>query len=408
LPRLLGLSALALFCRHNSLAETTAQAAALSLPEALQSALNHPPASLQLDSQAKLRLAENLATLQRPNPELATKLSGISANPTVEISYSAQLDVLGKQLRQSYSMAERSSAKAERQLQIIAILNDTTQAWYRVYLAQVELQLLQSNQAELQQLLPQLRQAAKQAQISLVELGLIESSILENTLLQQQAAYKLSQAQAYLMRCIGAQKPRALSSLQLVQLPEQADKLIAFGQKRSALRQALQARQVAAEQNLAVELARQKNALSWQVIAEHEKEQDNALMLGVGFSVPLPLYGRNQAAVEIANAKLQQVRANQLEQRPQAYAAEMRQLLAAARMSVDNAKQHALLVEKLTQTLEAARQALKQGQANPLLLWQISEKLAAARMQAVELQARVLESRSAIEQLLCARLEQAL
>jgi cobalt-zinc-cadmium efflux system outer membrane protein len=380
----------------------------LGLGDALRLGLKNHPDVLVADSSLKVRVAETLAFSEVPNPRLEAEFRALTDQPAIELRLMQPLRRSYFGLRQNYAVAERAAAQADARAVIVGVLNDVFARHAAVWAAQARREVFSSSIAELVSLRPQLARAVDAGQASAVDLALLDGQSAR--LAAEMAAVEPERlaAVAALARRIGRNDDIQVEAPVLVPLPATSTALERFATTRTPLRSALLARQTAARARLRVALDDRLGPMEAGVIAEHDTDRAESV-IGIGFSIDLPFWNRNEAAIATAESQLSGTQADLLVSEPERMAAlvRLRHRAAVAAESAAREYQENVLPAYAT-ALAKAREALERAQADPGQIERVITLLGEARLRALELRVAALEARSELESALGGRIEEAL
>lgn len=336
--------------------------AELTLPQALELALAHNPELAAAAAEVQIKAGNRQQAGLLPNPELALELENFagqgamrgteSAEATVQLSQ--RLELGGKRgKRLSLAASEQTIAEQELAAQRLALTAATRKAFVLLLAAQQGLSL-----AEEQVRLAEGVFAAVEARVSSGKVAAVERQRAEVVLAVArsgavQAALDLARARQTLALQWGADESlilRAVGQLdELADLPALETLTARLTQTPEALRWQQDA--VASQSRFALERASAVPDLTVSLGLRQFRETDDTALLA-GFSLPLPLFDRNQGRIAAAGAALNQSRHRQQDSLAQSRAA--------------LASNHAALVAALgqakvlrTQVLPAAQSAFE-------------------------------------------------
>ncbi len=382
----------------------------LSLSSALREGLKNHPEILIADTNLKIRLAETLAVSEIPNPRLELEFRELSDKPIVDLKLMQPVKRSYFGLRNNYAVIEQTSARADARAQVAGVLNDVYSRYVELWAVQ-ELQAIRAkNREDLLSLREPIGKSVKAGQGGAVELALLEAEIAseeaERTSLESQ---RLAQSAALAKRIgsrrgevIVVERPTGLA------LPADSAALEKFAIHRTPLRLALMKREEAARAKLAIAQADRLGTMEAGVLLTGDTDRDE-LAVGIGFTMDLPFWNRNEAAIASAQASVDAARGELKQQEPARVSAIVKLRHRSALAAQTSAVRYNSEVIPLFETaLTEARDAMAKGQGNISQIQPIINRLIQTRMRAFELSNSALEARSELEAALGGRLEEAL
>lgn len=380
----------------------------LTLDDTLRLGLRNHPDILAADTALKVRLAETLAIEEIPNPRLEAELRSLTDQPALELKLMQPLRQSYFGLRRHYASAQRAAARAETHAQLVAVLNDLVGAHTAVWAAQAHAEAFASLADAHRSLRPAVANAVDAGQASAVDLAMLDADIQRLEAERDAAEPGRLAAAATLAHLTGTRGDLRVATPVLIPLPAQSTRLEHFATQRTPLRAALAAREIAARQQLQLAQRDRLAPVEVGLVAEHDSAR-GGLLLGVGFTLDLPVWNRNEAAVRSAEASLAAARSDLLLVDPERVMATVkirhRAALAAEQAA---ARWETQVVPGFESALATAREALARAQAQPGQLEQILARLGEARLRALELRIAALEARARLENAIGGRIEEAL
>jgi len=306
----------------------------------------------------------------RPNPVLSIEgdhldLLGTGYNKINNAGpseYSVRTDFLwerGGKRRSRVEVAEQ--ARAVAQLQLLnatrTLVLDVQNAFVEVLLAKATLALAQENQAAFKRTVQVNTERVRAGDLSQVELTRTKLAELQfnNAVLQAQAKLRIARQRLQFLigRTVPSEPFDVVGELRREPLPFSLDELQqqALGRRPDYL--ALQRDQARSIAEVRSQIAQGK--VDYTIGAEWRRQDGLAgrgNSLGIFFSVPLPVFNRNQGEIERARQEQRQIEA-----RLRALEAEIRNQLAASWQQYDTAR--ALLAQIEADMLKQAQQVLQ-------------------------------------------------
>ena len=382
----------------------------LPLSTALRDGLKNHPDILAADADLKIRLAETLAVTEIPNPRLEAEFRSLTDKPYLDLKLMQPIKRSYFGLRRNYAVIEQASARADARAHVAGVLNDVYSRYVELWTVQ-ELQAIRGkNREDLLTLREPMEKSVKAGQGGTVELALLDAEAANEAAEQAALESQRLARSAALARRIGrrsgeiivVERPSGLS------LPADSGSLETFAIRRTPLRLALLKREEAARARLSIEQSDRFGPMEAGLLAEHDRD-DNRLLLGIGFTMDLPFWNRNEAAIAGAQASVDAARSELKQFEP----ARVTAIVKLRYRSAVTAEQSAIryrseVVPLFEAALSQAQDAMAKGQGGISQIQPIINRLTQTRMRAFELANIALEARAELEGALGGRLEEAL
>lgn len=383
---------------------------ALPLSTALREGLRNHPDILAADADLRIRLAETLSITEIPNPRLEAEFQSLTDTPVIDLKFIQPLKRSYFGLRRNYAVIEQASARADARAQVAGVLNDVYSRYTELWTVQ-ELQAVRSqNREDLLSLREPFEKSVKAGQGGTVELALLDAEAANEAAEREALESQRLARSAALARRIGGrsggiivvERPSGLV------LPGNSAALEKFAIRRTPLRLALLKREEAARARLAIAQADRLGPMEARLLAEQDTDQ-NRLLLGIGFTMDLPIWNRNEAAIAGAQASVDAARSELKQFEPARVSAVVKLRYQSALSAQESAIRYRSEVVPLFETaLSQARDAMAKGQGGISQIQPIINRLTQTRMRAFELGITALEARGELEAALGGRLEEAL
>ena len=382
----------------------------LPLSSALREGLKNHPDILAADADLRIRLAQTLAVTEIPNPRLEAEFQSLTDKPVIDLKFIQPLKRSYFGMRRNYAVIEQASAQADARAQVAGVLNDVYSRYTELWTVQ-ELQAVRShNREDLLTLREPFEKSVKAGQGGSVELALLDAEAANEAAEREALETQRLSRSAALSRRIGRQsgtvitveRPSGLS------LPADSGVLEKFAIRRTPLRLALLKREEAARARLSMAEADRLGPMEAKLLAQQDTDQGR-LLLGVGFTMDLPLWNKNEAAIAGARASMDAARSELKQFEPTRVSAVVKLRYQSALSAEQSAIRYRSEVVPLFEAaLSRARDAMAKGQGSISQLQPIINRLTQTRMRAFELQISALEARAELEGALGGRLEEAL
>ncbi len=383
---------------------------ALPLSTALREGLKNHPDILAADADLRIRLAETLAVSEVPNHRLEAEFRELTDKPKLELKLMQPVKRSYFGLRQNYAVIEQASARADARAQVAGVLNDVYSRYAELWTVQ-ELQAIRGqNREDLLSLRESFEKSVKAGQGGTVELALLDAEAANEAAEREALKSQWLSRSAALARRIGrrsgtvitVERPSGLS------LPANSGALESFAVRRTPLRLALLKREEAARARLSIARADRLGPMEAGLLVGRDIDHDN-FSVGIGFTMDLPIWNRNEAAIAGAQASVDAARSELRQFEPARVSAVVKLRYQSALSAEQSAIRYRSEVVPLFEAaLTQARDAMAKGQGGIAQLQPIINRLTQTRMRAFELQISALEARAELEGALGGRLEEAL
>ncbi len=383
---------------------------ALSLATALRAGLKNHPDILAVDADLKIRLAETLAVTEIPNPRLEVEFRELTDKPLLDLKLMQPIKRSYFGLRRNYAIIEQASARADARAQIASVLNDVYSRYVELWIVQ-ELQAIRGkNRTDLFALREPMEKSVKAGQGGAVELALLDAEIANEAAERDALESQRLARSAALARRIGrrsgeiivVERPSGLA------LPGDSRALEKFAIRRTPLRLALLKREEAARARLSVAQADRLGPMEAGLLLSENLDFDS-LSVGIGFTMDLPFWNRNEAAIAGAQTSVAAARSELRQFEPARVSAIVKLRYRSAVTAEQSASRYRSEVVPLFETaLSQAQDSMAKGQGGISQIQPIINRLTQARMRAFELSNLALEARAELEGALGGRLEEAL
>ena len=382
----------------------------LPLSTALRESLRNHPDILAATADLRIRLAETLAITEIPNPRLEAEFRSLTAKPVLDLKLMQPIKRSYFGLRRNYAIIEQTSVRADARAQLAGVLNDVYSRYVELWSVQ-ELQAIRGkNREDLLSLREPMEKTVKAGQGGSVELALLDAEVASEKAEQSALESQRLARSAALARRIGrrsgemivVERPSGLA------LPADSGSLEKFAIRRTPLRLALLKREEAARARLAIAQADRLGTMEAGLLVGHDIDFGNP-SIGIGFTMDLPIWNRNQAAIAGAEASAAAARIELRQFEPTRVSAIVKLRHRSALTAEQSASRYRSEVVPLFQAaLSQAQEAMAKGQGGISQIQPIINRLTQTRMRAFELSNAALEARAELEAALGGRLEEAL
>ncbi len=401
------LSRLLVLCLpFGTIASALAESRELRLAEARALALKTSPLVSTIDGEFAVRLAEAAELNQRENPEIEASLGVPVAwderrgdnEYEIKLSQPVRLSDFGE--RYAVGDLMRSAASAEQRSALFKLLKEVDLAYVTLWMAQQHAVALGGAGRAARARAKVIADGASRGVYSDgdKQLFLAEAARLEAELLG--ADGDVRSATAKLVALLGA----PLVGVQL-QSPKKMDRLVLeevkAAERKSQLSEAFRSKlhtELAAEQ---LRLARRDAfpTLTPQLMAS--RSDDGTSFIGVGLSLPLPVFHRNEAQITHREAELRAVRAKEAHLAGEGFAAEIAAMVEAVNLASDEASLFdAKVIPAFSDSLRIQERQFAAGSGSILQIWQTQRELFESQRRSLELWTKAHSLRIELETLI--------
>ena len=382
----------------------------LPLSTALREGLRNHPDILAATADLRIRLAETLAVTEIPNPRLEAEFRSLTDKPVLDLKLMQPIKRSYFGLRRNYAIIEQASAQADARAQVAGVLNDVYSRYVELWSVQELQAIREKNRADLLTLREPMEKSVKAGQGSTVELALLDAEVASEKAEQSALESQRLGRSAALARRIGrrsgevivVERPSGLA------LPGDSGSLEKFAIRRTPLRLALLKREEAARARLSIAQADRLGPMEAGLLVGHDIDFGNP-SIGIGFTMDLPIWNRNEAAIAGAKASAAAARSELRQFEPARVSAIVKLRHRSALTAEQSASRYRSEVVPLFQAaLSQAQEAMAKGQGGISQIQPIINRLTQTRMRAFELSNAALEARGELEAALGGRLEEAL
>lgn len=332
---------------------------------------------------------------RRLNPELSVELENFAGSGAAKgtdslettLSLSQVIELGGKRaLRADSALRDRDLVSIERQAQQLDVLAEATRRFIALVAAQDRLTLASGTKQVAERTLEAIDARVRAARSPEAERSRARIALTRALIEEQQAQSEVRSARLVLSALWGSQEPAftsATANLLSIEAVQSFEALItALERNPDFLRFASETRLREAEVRLARAQARPD--LSFGVGVRRLNDSDDSALVA-GFSMPLPMFNRNQGAIREAEVRLAQTDAVRAAAFVRARAAVygLYQELVATRTRVETLRADAL--PQAEQALEQMQYGYERGRFSYL-------ELASAQQELLELRAAIIEA----------------
>ncbi len=384
---------------------------ALTLDQVVKESLQKNTGLFRAQRDYEDRMADAAETTLLDNPELkidAVRNKGQDGTGTdMEFTQPLKFSQISG-ARGSYADALANVASMEQKYEILKVINETTVLYTQVWLLSERKKLYENYASDADKMKKLVKESAGQGQTSPAASLLFSSDAAKLRADANAVAAELRQARTELARLTGRSFQQVkLERPAFVAVPQETERLLAFAQTQSNLRNVIKNRIQAAERRLNV--AQQDAAMpdfGPRVFYSRSPNGDEQ-SYGVGVALRIPLWNQNDGERKRAHAELRQARSegNLYAGLPQQdVIGELRQSASALQERADSYFDSILPGYRKSYAL--TRAMFRQGQTDALEVWQVREKLLSSENDALDALAQAVNARGALEMELGGKIEE--
>ncbi|MBN8521641.1 MAG: TolC family protein [Alphaproteobacteria bacterium] len=310
--------------------------------------------------------------------------------------------------RAGYANALSNIASMEQKYEVLKVINETTVLYTQAWLLSERKKLYESYADDADKMKKLVKESAGQGQTSPAASHLFSSDASKLRVDANAVDAELRQVRTDLARLTGRSYQHVrLERPSFIAVPTDTERLLAFAQTQSNVRNLIKNRIQTAEQRLSV--ARQDAAMPEfgpRVFYSRSPNGDDQ-SYGIGVALRIPLWNQNDAERKRANAELRQAKseADLYSGLPQQdVIAELQQSASALQERADSYFDN--ILPGYRKSYEMTRSMFRQGQADALEVWQVREKLLSSENEALDALAQAVNARGTLELELGGKLEE--
>ncbi len=384
----------------------------LTLNEVLTLALKNSPSMKAVDAERANRLADakQIGLLKNPNFEITfpqkLRSSEDPTNPltTAKITQSFSLADFG--YRQTLSGALKQVATLDAQVEVFRVLNETALVYHHAWVLQQRLKTLKDVEKQSKQVAGLISKAIEEGATPSTEGNIFAADAIRFGADAKAVASEMDLIQADIIRITGQKwKDPILEKPHLAEIPSDTGKLIQFAQTRFNLQERLRLKEEASRKKMNLAHLNAFPEISPQLI--YERERDGSKIIGLGVSLPLPLFDWNQAESlrtrgEWEKAKVDREALDLVGLESQLTALQKRAVATQERADAYWDK----VIPAYGKAYTLGRQMFEMGQANMLQLWQLQKSMVDVQDQALQFTAESIAARTALESAIGGKVEE--
>lgn len=388
-----------------------AEPTALTLDQVIKESLQKNTSLFQAQRDYDDKLATATETTLLDNPELqvdAVRAKGQGGIGTdLEFTQPLKFSQISG-ARVGYADALANVASMEQKYEILKVINETTVLYTQVWLLSERKKLYENYANDADKMKKLVKESAGQGQTSPAASHLFSSDAAKLRADANAVDAELRRTRTELARLTGRSFQQAqLERPSFVSVPNDTEKLTAFAQTQSNLRNLIKNRIQTAE--LRLNVAQQDAAMpefgprAFYSRSPNGDEQS----YGIGVALRIPLWNQNDGERKRAHAELRQARSEEnlyagLPQ--QDVIGELQQSAVALQERADSYFES--ILPGYRKSYELTRSMFRQGQADALEVWQVREKLLTSENEGLDALAQAVNARGTLELELGGKIEE--
>jgi cobalt-zinc-cadmium efflux system outer membrane protein len=388
----------------------TEKASSLTLQEAIERTLAYSPDVKRVDAELAERYAEAFEAEALNNPEAefnAAFVDGSTPSNDLELEQPLRLSDFGS--RGDYADALKRVGNLEKKIELLRVINATTELYYDYWLLQEQERYLSSSEAQVKKVLKQVKQAADSGELAAADSGIFKAEALRLSEELRNVRNQRRGLQATLLQRLNMEWQERLNVAEptMKAVPPSAAMLLEYAKSNDTIRNVLAARKDAAKARY--EVAKQDAIMPELAPRFLYKRSPDGNKEGVGFGVRLsiPLWNRNEAEVGRARSQLSLAET---------------ELAVFDKLDLENIIKalHAQALDSQTRAMNyrndilpsyeksygLTKQMFDAGQSSILDLWQVRERINSIQENTLEALSDSIKARLALEEAIGAKLEE--
>lgn len=384
----------------------------LTLNEVLTLALKNSPSIKAVDAELANRLADakQIGLLRNPSIEITfpqkVRSSEEPTGPLTTAKLTQPFSLADFGYRQTLSGALKEVANLDAQVEVFRVLNDTALVYYRGWVLQERIKTLKDAEKQSKQVAGLIAKAIEEGTTPSTEGNIFAADAIRFGADAKAVAAEMELTQADLIRITGQRwENPVLERPLLAQIPSDTGKLIHFSQTRFNLQERLRLKEEAARKRMNLAHLNAFPEISPQLI--YERERDGSKIIGLGVSLPLPLFDWNQAESLRTRGEWEKSKTDREALELVGFES---QLIGLQRRAIATQERSDAYWDKVipayTKAYALGRQMFEMGQANMLQLWQLQKSMVDVQDQALQFTAESIAARTALESAIGGKIEE--
>ena len=384
----------------------------LTLSEVLSLALENSPEIKAVDAELAGRLADAKQTGFLKNPEVEITLpqkfrvSVKPDDPVVTAKLTQPLSIADFGYRQTVAHALEKVATQDAKVEVYRVLNETALVYYRSWALQQRLEIVRDSERQSKEVVALIGKAIEEGSTPSTEGNIFVAEAIRFGAESKAVAAELDLAQADLIRIAGEKgKNAVLERPRLPAIPSDTAKLLQFAQTRYNIQERLLLKELAARDRMHLAHLNAFPEISPQLI--YERERDGTKTIGIGITLPLPLFDWNQAESLRTRGEWEKAHADREALDRVGFE---RQVIALQRRAIATQERSDAYWDKVIPAYIKAytlgRQMFEMGQASMLQLWQIQKTMVENQEQALQFTVESIAARTALESAIGGKVEE--
>ena len=388
----------------------TETASSLTLQEAVERTLAYSPDVKRVDAELAERYAEAFEAEALNNPEAefnAAFVDGSTPSNDLELEQPLRLSDFGS--RGDYADALKRVGNLEKKIELLRVINATTELYYDYWLLQEQERYLSTSEAQVKKVLKQVKQAADRGELAAADSSIFKAEALRLSEELRNVRNQRRGLQATLLQRLNMEWQERLNVAEptMKAVPPSAAMLLEYAKSNDTIRNVLAARKDAAKARY--EVAKQ-DAIMPELAPRffYERSPDgNEEGVGFGVRLSIPLWNRNEAEVGRARSQLSLAETelavfNKLD---------LENIIKARHAQALDSQTRAMnyrndILPSYEKSYGLTKQMFDAGQSSILDLWQVRERINSIQENTLEALSDSIKARLALEEALGAKLDE--
>ena len=384
----------------------------LTLDEVLSLALKNSPEIKAVDAELANRLADAKQTGLLRNPEVGVafpqkfRRDDKPDDPVVTATLTQPFTIADFGYRQTVARALKEVATLDAQVEVFRVLNDSVLIYYRAWALQQRLKVVKDAEKQSKEVVALISKAIEEGTIPSTEGNIFAAEAIRFGVESKAVAAELELARADVIRITGRKwKDIVFERPHLMVIPADAAKVVQFAQSRSNLHERLQLKEQAARKQMHLAHLKAFPELSPQLI--YERERDGVKTIGIGVTLPLPLFDWNQAESLRTRGTWEKARADREALERVGFENQVEVIQKRAIATQERADAYwDRVIPAYQKAYLLGRQMFEMGEASMLQLWQLQKSLVESQGQALQFTVESLGARTTFESAIGAKVEE--
>lgn len=382
----------------------------ITLEEAIERTLAYSPDIKRVDAEFAERYAQAFESKALGNPEAeidASFLDNSRPGQSIELEQPLRFSDFGS--RDNYADALRRVGDLEKKIELLRVINATTELYYDYWLLQEQERYLSSSEAQVKKVLKQVNIAANRGEMAAADSGIFKAEALRLSEELRNVHNQRLSLQAKLLKRLNMEWQDKFNVIEpsIKPIPTSAATLLEFAKGHDTIRNVLAARKDVAKARYEVA---EQDAIMPELAPRflYERNSDGTEEgVGIGIRLSIPLWNRNDAEVGRARSQLSLAETElavfdklDLENIIKARHAQALDSQTRARNYRNN------ILPSYEKSYDLTKQMFDSGQSSILDLWQVRERINNIQESTLEALSDSIKARLALEEAIGTKLEE--